>query len=248
MRHVKIFGLPVLLCSLLIGCSDSGDSPTNNNGGGGGTNNPTLTLSGDIVTSEGATASLTATLSEAPTQDVTFAIGVNNLSSAANDYTSPAGAVTIDSGTTSLAINIPITDDATQEASELFQVTLSNVTGGTLGASSSIVRIQPSDGGTDVSFSGTIQPILQTNCNACHGGGNVNGGFNMGAITASSVRTASGDHGSVVVVGLGNQSNIYLKTTTTPPFGDRMPRFGPYLTVDQQNAIRNWINQGAQDN
>ena len=249
MNKLSLLAAPLLSLLLVAGCSDNGDTPTNNSGGGGGGgNNPTVALSGDLVATEGATASFTVTLSEAPEQDVTFTVAVNNLSAAANDYTSPAGSVTIDSGVVSGTIDIPITDDATQEASELFQVTLSNVTGGTLGAASSIVRIQPSDGGTDVSFSGTVQTIFQTNCNACHGGSNTNGGFNMGAITATSVRNASGDHGPVMVIGLGNQSNIYLKTTETPPFGDRMPRFGPYLSVGQQEAIRDWISQGAQDN
>jgi len=244
MNRLNGLSLAVLALLSLAACSDEGDSPT----GSGTPTTPTLSLTNNVAVAEGAVASLTATLSSPATQDVTFTVNVTDLSAAAADYTTPATMVTIDSGLVTAAIDIATVDDAQAEASELLEVTLSNPNGATLGSVASLVRILPSDGGSDVSFSGTVQSLLQTRCGGCHGGGNTNGGFNMGAITASSVRDASGNNGPVVIIGLGSQSHLYEKTTTTPPFGSRMPQGGPFLTTDQQNAIRDWINQGAQDN
>ena len=248
----KQFALTVLgLTALLFAaCSDSGDSPTGSGGGSGTT--PTLTLTGgDMVVAEGQSAMYTATLSSPATQDVTFTVTITNLSSSAGDYTFTSGTRTIDSGTTTLAISIPIADDAGAESSELFSVAISGPTGATLGTTTGArVRIQPSDGGTDVSFSGSVQPLLQGNCGGCHAGGTVNGGFNMGATTvnATSIVGAVASHGPVLVVGVAGSSNLYLKTTDSPPFNSRMPFGGPFLSTGNQALIRDWINQGAQDN
>lgn len=239
------------LCALFaVGCSDSGDSPTGSGGGGGTT--PVLALTGGNMTvGEGASAMYTATLSAEATQDITFTVTVSNLSSSAADYTFTSGVRTIDSGSTSLAITVPVVDDATAESSELFAVTLSGPTGATLGGTvSGRVRILPSDGGTDIGFAAQVQPLLQNNCGGCHANGTVNGGFNMGStgVNATSILSASANHGAVVRIGQGGLSNIYLKTTDSPPFGERMPFGGPYLSVANQNLIRDWINQGCQDN
>ena len=250
MHKLQASHILVLIALLFAACSDSGDSPTGSGGGGGTT--PVLTLTGgNMVVGEGQAAMYTATLSSAPSQDVSFAVTITNLSASAGDYTFTSGSRTIDSGMTSLAIAIPVVDDATSESSELFSIALSAPTGATLGATTGArVRIQPSDGGVDVSFSGTVQPLLQTNCGGCHAGGTVNGGFNMGsgAVNANSILTAVANNGAVMQVGLAGSSNVYLKTTDSPPFGARMPFGGPYLTLGNQNLIRDWINQGAQDN
>ncbi|RME20983.1 MAG: hypothetical protein D6800_12600, partial [Candidatus Zixiibacteriota bacterium] len=104
--------------------------------------------------------------------------------------------------------------------------------------------------GPTVSFATDIQPILQSRCavSFCHGSGFTSGGMTMGGATYNEIISASGFHGPIVVGGDASQSNLYLKTTSTPPFGARMPFGGPFLTTEQQNLIRDWINEGAQDN
>lgn len=101
-----------------------------------------------------------------------------------------------------------------------------------------------------VSFAADIRDTLIVNCGqvGCHGGGAVQGGLLLGTLTWSEVINASGTHGPVIVAGNASLSNLYTKTTTSPPFSDRMPQGGPYLSTEFQNAIRDWIDQGALDN
>jgi hypothetical protein len=246
----KVTYVLALTVMLLSACSDSGDGPTG--GGGGGGTTPVLTLTGgNMVVTEGQSATYTATLSGVATQDVTFTVTVSNLSSSAADYTFTSGSRTIDSGSTTLNVAVPVVDDATAESSELFAVAISGPAGATLGATvGGRVRIESSDGGADISFGSQVQPLLQANCGGCHANGTVNGGFNMGSsgVNAASIVSVVANHGPVVNIGSGNLSNMYLKTTDTPPFGDRMPFGGPYLSVANQNLIRSWINEGCQDN
>lgn len=105
--------------------------------------------------------------------------------------------------------------------------------------------------GCQVSYASDVQPILSLWCavSGCHGNGSSSGGFSMGAgAPYSTVRNAVGLNGAIIVAGDASSSNLYLKTTPTPPFGSRMPSGGPFLTTDQQNLIRYWIDQGANDN
>ena len=109
------------------------------------------------------------------------------------------------------------------------------------------------NGGTTdtVSFASDVRPILQSSCaiSACHGSAPIQSGLNMGTATWTQIRAASGNVGGLVVVaGNASSSNLYLKTTTNPPFNARMPLTGGFLSTTQQNLIRDWINQGALDN
>ena len=119
----------------------------------------------------------------------------------------------------------------------------------------------PTDGGgngggnggtTDtVSFANDVRPILVASCaiTACHGSAPIQSGLNMGTATWAQIRAASGSIGGAVVVpGNASSSNLYLKTTSNPPFNARMPFGGAPLSSAQQIAIRDWINQGALDN
>ena len=119
----------------------------------------------------------------------------------------------------------------------------------------------PTDGGgngggnggtTDtVSFASDVRPILVASCaiSACHGSAPIQSGLNMGTATWTQIRAASGNVGGLVVVaGNASSSNLYLKTTTNPPFNARMPLTGGFLSTTQQNLIRDWINQGALNN
>ena len=108
------------------------------------------------------------------------------------------------------------------------------------------------NGGTTVdtvSFATDVRPILSANCAVagCHGTGSTSGGMTLGAATWANVMAASGDHGAIVQ-STSATSNLYLKVTSSPPFGSRMPAGRAPLTNAQIAAIRDWIDQGAQDN
>ena len=98
----------------------------------------------------------------------------------------------------------------------------------------------PADPG--ISFQAHIRPSLQTYCASCHGG---SGGFSVGSV--QDIRT-TGDHQPNVMAGDGSGSNLVLKLSASPPFGDRMPQGGPYFSAAFVDTIKLWIDQGAKDN
>lgn len=235
--------LPLLL---VAGCSDSGDDNPTGSGGSGG-NTPALSVA-DAVADEGATMSFTVTASAAPTSDVTFTALITALSAGASDYTLGSASGTLSVGNSSTTVDVTIANDAVAEASEVFRLVISAPTNATIADGEALGRITPSDGGADISFSGAVQSLVSTWCGACHIS-TTNGGLNMGAgPTAAGLRAAAGSNGAIIAIGQAASSNLYRKTTDTPPFGARMPFGGPYLSTAQQNQIRDWINQGAQDN
>lgn len=102
-----------------------------------------------------------------------------------------------------------------------------------------------------ISYAADVQPILSSRCAipACHGSGFLSGGFSMeDGAPYNIVRNAVGIHGPIIVAGNAAASNLYLKTTATPPFLSRMPLVGGFLSDAEQALIRDWINQGAANN
>ncbi|MGB5873893.1 MAG: c-type cytochrome domain-containing protein [Bacteroidota bacterium] len=94
-----------------------------------------------------------------------------------------------------------------------------------------------------VSFSQNVLPIFSSaGCTGCHGG---NGGLNVGTVQQL---MQGGNHGPAVVAGNANSSVIIQKLSPNPPFGNRMPQGGPYLSDNTVAVIRAWIDQGALDN
>ncbi|MGE5317913.1 MAG: hypothetical protein ACM3ME_07940 [Chloroflexota bacterium] len=88
---------------------------------------------------------------------------------------------------------------------------------------------------TDVTFSGTIQPILQSNCNSCH----------MSSIASGNVITDNYDDLIPVV-----QSGIFWKAVNhesgaLPMPQDQLPNKLPQCELDKIHA---WINKGAPNN
>lgn len=103
----------------------------------------------------------------------------------------------------------------------------------------------------DVSFEMDIFPILEMGC-PCHdpkkGGSAIDlVGFsveNYGKVRRGGVN--SGDQ--IVVPNMPCESVLLQKTGESPPFGVRMPTFGPYLTRQERALIHDWIAEGAHDN
>jgi hypothetical protein len=95
----------------------------------------------------------------------------------------------------------------------------------------------------DVSFKNQVIPFfLNYGCDGCHGG---NGGLDVQTVTQLLV---GGIHGPAVVAGKADSSLLIKKLSVSPPFGDRMPRGGPYLADSTIQNLKTWINQGAKDN
>ena len=96
---------------------------------------------------------------------------------------------------------------------------------------------------SDVSFMNQIVPFfISYGCDGCHGG---NGGLDVQTV-AQLLR--GGIHGPALVAGKADSSIIVRKFSPSPPFGDRMPRGGPFLADSTIQILKTWINQGAKAN
>jgi hypothetical protein len=94
-----------------------------------------------------------------------------------------------------------------------------------------------------ISYLNNVRPIfLLNNCINCHGGSN-----NLYVGTVAQL-LQGGAHGPAVVPGIADSSLLLQKISPVPPFGERMPQYGPYLSDSLVTIIRTWINQGAKDN
>jgi len=99
---------------------------------------------------------------------------------------------------------------------------------------------------TLIRFSTDIKPLLDSACLSCHGGAATNSGFSMA--TYNSLMTTGLRAPNVIPLN-SEGSRLYIATTTSSSRDiDRMPQGGPYLTVEQQNLIKTWIDQGALNN
>jgi len=95
----------------------------------------------------------------------------------------------------------------------------------------------------NVSFMNQVVPFfINYGCDGCHGG---NGGLDVQTV-AQLLR--GGIHGPTIVAGKADSSIIVRKFSASPPFGDRMPRGGPFLADSTIQILKTWINQGAKNN
>ena len=83
----------------------------------------------------------------------------------------------------------------------------------------------------------------------CHGGGSVQFGLRLdpGFSATNLINVASPRDANLirVVPGNPNASFIIQKLEGTQTLGDRMPQFGPYLSQQTIDVIRQWIQLGA---
>src|SRR5262245_32515020 len=102
-------------------------------------------------------------------------------------------------------------------------------------------------------FSGTTQPILNTEGTQCHSGASPPANLNLGqgVSYAQLFNIASQQVPGVNPPGNPNQSYLFHKIQGTQAnvggFGSRTPADGPpFLTAQQISDIQTWINNGAQ--
>ncbi len=100
----------------------------------------------DVSASESAgSASVTISLNSAAASDVTVSYGTQIGTATAADFTATSGVATIAAGQTSTTVPVLLTNDALDEVDEVFTLTLSNPSLGTLGQSASTVTILDDD-------------------------------------------------------------------------------------------------------
>jgi len=245
-RPNVVFAL--VLAVLFLGCSGD-DNPT--------TPEPQPAISvQDQTVVEGNTVLFQVRLDRTTDHGVTFAYGtIAGTALAGSDYNAVSGNDTIPTGQTSVTILVPTIDDSEIESSESFSFVLSSVAGAQVSRGLATGTITDNEV-TIVSFASQVRPLLQTSCaksGFCHGSlSTPGGGLYLGTtVTYTTVINATGNNTGGLVVQPGNSaaSTLYTKTTATPPFPSQMPQDGPpYLSLTNQGLIRDWIDQGAQDN
>lgn len=221
-----------LLLVISCGCSDGG-SPTDggNGGGNGGNQAPVLAAIGSRTAAVGLSLAFTVTATDADGPAPTLTTS-----------TLPSGASFTDIGDGTGNFSwIPTVGQIGVE-------TITFIASDTSKADSEVVNITVA---LAVSYGSDVRPILVASCAVinCHGSGTIQSALNMGTATWTQIRAASGNVGGLVVrPGNASISNLYLKTTSPPPFGSQMPFGEAPLSSAQQIAIRDWIDQGALDN
>jgi hypothetical protein len=98
---------------------------------------------------------------------------------------------------------------------------------------------------SDVSFSDEVRPILvEYRCISCHS----NGSLNFSSYKNLLNSTGSQYGTDIVTPEDANASGLVDKIEANPRFGARMPTGGPFLSGNEIETIRAWINEGALNN
>ena len=117
------------------------------------------------------------------------------------------------------------------------------------------------DGGTDgsagdVSWSRDVWPVIEAHCLPCHTDDNFHPGFLItdSATTYATFTTdapdRTGTHTTYVVPGDAAGSLLIEKISQEDPEygGERMPPNGDLISADDEQRVRDWIDQGALEN
>lgn len=98
-----------------------------------------------------------------------------------------------------------------------------------------------------IDYATEIAPILTNNCNSCHSNGA--NGFDStpyADLIASTSPSNSYNKKHIIPNDADGSPLVDKIESDNPEFGDRMPQGGS-LTTDQINKIRQWINEGANE-
>lgn len=100
--------------------------------------------------------------------------------------------------------------------------------------------------GTEPTFSNVLQ-IFEANCGGCHIGSSTSG---VQLDSYDNVINSVGNQYGENVVNPGDAANSPLvdKIEASPQQGDRMPQGGSPLSSDRIAQIREWIDNGAENN
>ena len=111
--------------------------------------------------------------------------------------------------------------------------------------------IKDSNPNKDVSFKDDVWPILEI-CRCHSSEDDEQFGILEANLTIDNYATLreGGDNtgSSIVVPGNACDSIMLQKLSETPPFGNRMPNMGPYLSTAQRTILADWIIEGAKNN
>jgi Planctomycete cytochrome C len=95
-----------------------------------------------------------------------------------------------------------------------------------------------------LTYSDHVAPLIHKFCLPCHSVDNDNSSELI--LDSYDTMMEGGKHGNPVVAGKADESNLYLKLLSDPPFGRQMPRGkGPKPGEDDIKIIREWILEGA---
>ncbi len=99
--------------------------------------------------------------------------------------------------------------------------------------------------GLEPTFTNIVQ-IFQAHCAPCHISETTNG------VRLNNYDNVMGSEGiqygsNVVQPNEADDSPLVDKIEPNPQFGTRMPEGGPFLSNDRINQIKDWINNGAED-
>ncbi|MBX7147565.1 hypothetical protein K1X76_00645 [bacterium] len=113
----------------------------------------TLSVADTTVGEEDGTATVTVSLSNASSQQVTVNYATSNgTATAGSDYTAASGTLTFEASETSKTFDITIADDSIDEANETITVTLSSPSGATISDATGTVTITDDDASPSLSI------------------------------------------------------------------------------------------------
>lgn len=114
-----------------------------------------------------------------------------------------------------------------------------------------LCKNEDSDPDVDISFKEDVLPLLQMGC-GCHDpkkGGSAIETVGFSVENYAKIRRGGVNTGGAIVVDHEPCSSLLLqKLSEAPPFGSRMPTFGPYFTREEMVILHDWIAEGARDN
>jgi hypothetical protein len=113
----------------------------------------------------------------------------------------------------------------------------------TLAVVSNCILLSPAAIAEPVDFSREIQPLLAKRCFSCHGPDTHEGGLRLDQAAGATAALDSG--GRAIVPGKTAESEILARITSSDP-DTQMPPEGPRLTAAQVDAIKRWIDEGAE--
>ena len=204
----------------------------------------------DVSINEGDTALFSISLSIVQSSDVTVYYSTMDSSAIApGDYIARSTMSIITAGNSSLSVSVVSVEDADVEPNEQFLLVIDSASVQVLDSTGLCTILN--DDVVLVSYASDIKSIIDSiGCTAagtCHGGSPPGGGMSLPNSNHSTVVNATGNNGSFIVPSFADSSNFFIKVSPSP-FGGQMPPGGPFLSTQQQNLIRDWINQGALDN